>query len=79
MVGDIGGRFFDADGLQIAHPVNGRVIALDLEDFVKIPVRVVAAAGPSKVEAIAAALRGDLATVLVTDVATAHALLGDPP
>jgi DNA-binding transcriptional regulator LsrR (DeoR family) len=79
MAGDIGGRFFDGDGLQIAHPVNGRVIALDLEDFVKIPVRVVAAAGPSKVEAIAAALRGGLATVLVTDVATAHALLGDPP
>jgi lsr operon transcriptional repressor len=79
MVGDIGGRFFDGDGLQIAHEVNGRVIALDLEDFVKIPVRVVAAAGPSKVDAIAAALRGGLATVLVTDVDTAHALLGDPP
>jgi DNA-binding transcriptional regulator LsrR (DeoR family) len=79
MVGDIGGRFFDADGLQITHEVNGRVIALDLEDFVKIPVRVVAAAGPSKVAAIAAALRGALATVLVTDVDTAHALLGDPP
>jgi lsr operon transcriptional repressor len=79
MVGDIGGRFFDGDGQPIAHEVNGRVIALDLEDFVKIPVRVVAAAARSKVAAIAAALRGGLATVLVTDVDTAHALLGDPP
>jgi lsr operon transcriptional repressor len=79
MAGDIGGRFFDQDGLKITHTVNDRVIALDLEDFVKIPVRVVAAAGPSKVQAIAAALRGGLATVLVTDVDTAHALLGDPP
>jgi DNA-binding transcriptional regulator LsrR (DeoR family) len=77
MVGDIGGRFFDRNGLQIRHEVNGRVIALDLDEFVKVPVRVLAAAGPSKVEAIAAALRGGLATVLVTDVDTAHALIGD--
>jgi lsr operon transcriptional repressor len=77
MVGDIGGRFFDRNGLQIRHEVNDRVIALDLDEFVKVPVRVLAAAGPSKVEAIAAALRGGLATVLVTDVDTAHALIGD--
>ncbi len=77
MVGDIGGRFFDRNGLQISHDVNGRVIALDLEDFARVPVRVVAAAGPSKVEAIAAALRGGLVTVLVTDVDTARALAGD--
>ncbi len=76
MVGDIGGRFFDRDGLQIDHDVNRRVIALDLDEFGKIPVRVIAAAGPSKVEALRAALAGDLVTVLVTDVATAHALLG---
>ena len=78
MVGDIGGRFFDRNGVQIRHDVNGRVIALDLDDFVKVPVRVVAAAGPSKVEAIAAALRGGLVTVLVTDVGTAQALIEEP-
>jgi DNA-binding transcriptional regulator LsrR (DeoR family) len=77
MVGDIGGRFFDRNGLQIRHEVNGRVIALDLDDFVKVPARVLAAAGPSKVDAIAAALRGGLATVLVTDVDTANALIRD--
>jgi DNA-binding transcriptional regulator LsrR (DeoR family) len=79
MVGDIGGRFFDGEGLQIRHEVNGRVIALDLDDFVKVPVRVLAAGGPSKVEAIAAALRGSLATVLVTDVDTAQALIEAAP
>jgi len=77
MVGDIGGRFFDRNGLQIRDEVNGRVIALDLDDFVKIPSRVLAAGGPSKVDAIAAALRGGLATVLVTDVETARALIED--
>jgi len=77
MAGDISGRFFDRNGLQIRHEVNGRVIALDLDEFVKVPVRVLAAAGPSKVEAITAALRGRLATVLVTDLDTAHALIMD--
>src|SRR5215472_12742433 len=75
MVGDIGGRFFDRNGVQINHDINGRVVGIDLDDFVRIPVRVVAAAGPSKVEAIAAALRGGLVTVLVTDVETARALI----
>jgi DNA-binding transcriptional regulator LsrR (DeoR family) len=75
MVGDIGGRFFDQNGLQIDHDVNRRVIGLDLDEFAKIPVRVIAAAGASKVDALRAALTGGLVTVLVTDVATAHALL----
>jgi DNA-binding transcriptional regulator LsrR (DeoR family) len=76
MAGDIGGRFFDHNGMQIDHDINRRVIALDLDEFAKIPVRVVAAGGPSKVDALCAALRGGLVTVLVTDVGTAHALLG---
>lgn len=75
MVGDIGGRFFDHNGLQINQDVNRRVIALELDEFVKIPIRVIAAAGPSKVDALRAALAGRLATVLITDVGTAQALL----
>jgi DNA-binding transcriptional regulator LsrR (DeoR family) len=75
MAGDISGRFFDRNGLQIRHEVNGRVVALDLDEFVKVPTRVLAAAGPSKIDAIAAALRGGLATVLVTDVDTASTLI----
>lgn len=75
MVGDIGGRFFDCHGLQLDHDLNHRVIALDLDQFAKIPVRVIAAAGTSKVDALRAALAGHLATVLVTDIDTAQALL----
>jgi lsr operon transcriptional repressor len=75
MVGDIGGRFFDRNGLQIDQDVSRRVIVLELHEFVKIPIRVIAAAGPSKIEALHAAMVGRLATVLVTDVATAEALL----
>jgi lsr operon transcriptional repressor len=78
MAGDIGGRFFDTNGLEIDHDINRRVIGLALEEFVKIPVRVIAAAGPSKAEPLAAALRGGLVTVLVTDVSTARSLLRRP-
>jgi DNA-binding transcriptional regulator LsrR (DeoR family) len=38
-------------------------------------VRLVAAGGPSKTEALTAALRGGLITVLVTDVTTANTLI----
>jgi DNA-binding transcriptional regulator LsrR (DeoR family) len=75
MVGDIGGRFFDRSGSEIEHELNRRVIGLSLEEFRKIPVRLVAAGGPSKTEALTAALRGGLITVLVTDITTANALI----
>lgn len=75
MVGDIGGRFFDAGGIEIEHDMNRRVTGLGLEKFRRIPVRLVAAGGPSKIEALAAGLRGGLITVLVTDVVTAQALI----
>ena len=42
-----------------------------------IPVRVVAAGAPSKVEALTPALRAGLITVLVTDVETAHSIIKD--
>jgi DNA-binding transcriptional regulator LsrR (DeoR family) len=75
MVGDIGGRFYDARGVEIEHDMNRRVTGLGLEEFRGIPVRLVAAGGPSKIEALAAAVRGGLITVLVTDVTTAQALI----
>jgi DNA-binding transcriptional regulator LsrR (DeoR family) len=75
MAGDLGGRFFDKNGVEIEHDINRRVIGLALDEFMKIPVRVIAAGGPSKAEPLAAALRGGLVTVLVTDVSTARSIL----
>ena len=75
MAGDIGGRFFDQNGLEIEHDINRRVIGLAIDEFMKIPVRVIAAGGPSKAEPLTAALKGGLVTVLVTDVSTARSLL----
>jgi DNA-binding transcriptional regulator LsrR (DeoR family) len=77
-VGDIGARFFDANGQAVLHPLGGRVIGLSLEDFARIPTRLVAAAGSGKVLALRAALSAGLITVLVTDLDTANQLLGSP-
>ena len=43
-VGDIGLRFFDGDGQAVVHPVNDRIIGLDLAQIKRIP-RVVGVAG----------------------------------
>jgi lsr operon transcriptional repressor len=77
MVGDMCARFFDHDGQSVEHEVSGRVIGLSFEQLTRIPARVVAAGGASKLEALRATLRGGLATVLVTDATTARDLLAD--
>ncbi|HLI75424.1 MAG TPA: sugar-binding domain-containing protein [Acidobacteriaceae bacterium] len=75
VIGDIGGRYFDRRGLPVQSEIDARLIGLDLHQFKKIPNRVVAAGGPTKVEAVAAALRGSLVSVLVTDQETGMALV----
>ena len=75
MEGDICARFFDRNGRSIDHEVSRRVIGLGLDELQKIPSRVIAAGGPSKLDAVGAVLRGELATVLITDADTATQLL----
>ncbi|MDN3427344.1 sugar-binding transcriptional regulator [Microbacterium sp. APC 3898] len=73
--GDIGSRFYDAEGNQIQHPLNDLVIGLDLEEFKKIPQVVGIVEGAHKVESIRAALKGGYLDVLVIDDVTADLLL----
>jgi DNA-binding transcriptional regulator LsrR (DeoR family) len=76
-VGDVCLRFFDADGVPVASPLDERVIGLDLEQL-KRPRRTLAlAGGPRKFAAIQGALRGRFVNVLVTDRFTAERLAGD--
>ena len=74
-VGDINARFFDINGESIETERTALVLGPSLEEFKKIPVRVAAAAGPLKVDALRGALNGDLITSLITDEPTAQALL----
>ena len=75
-VGDVAGRFFGADGEPVEHEIDARVVGLTLAQIRAIALRIVAAGGAGKAEAIAAALHGRLPTVLVVDATTALRLLG---
>lgn len=87
-VGDILGYVLDADGALIEHEINRRVIGITLDDLRQVPNVILAAGGQHKVAIILAALRRGFVDTLVTDAATATALLaaadqddrtGEPP
>jgi DNA-binding transcriptional regulator LsrR (DeoR family) len=75
-VGDVLCHFIDAEGKVVDHPVNRRVVAVDLEDLRRVPRIVVAAGGRRKVAAIRAALKATGAGVLITEEGAARGLLG---
>jgi len=74
-VGDIAARYFDESGQPVDHPLDRRLIGLRLAEIAAIRSRVVAAGGPDKLPALEVLLRAGLATVLVTDAASAAALI----
>ncbi len=74
-VGVVAGRFLAADGAPVIDALDDRMIGLTLDQVARIADRVCVAAGVEKAEAIAATLVGGYATDLVTDAATARALL----
>jgi DNA-binding transcriptional regulator LsrR (DeoR family) len=74
-VGDMLFNFFDANGKLVDHPINERVMSVPLDIIKKVPVRVLAAGGASKVHALAGALKLLKPTVLITDEYTAKDVL----
>lgn len=76
-VGDMLGRYFDAQGVPISNPVSDRVIGLSLDEVARIPLSLVMAGGPEKVPVLVAAMRGRLFNVLITDAWTAEELLSE--
>ena len=74
-VGDVLFNFFDAGGQLVDHPINERVMSVPLDIIKKVPVRVMAAGGANKVQALAGALEMVKPTVLITDEYTAKDVL----
>lgn len=74
-VGNVLYNFFDAEGRLVGHPINDRIMSAPIATLCQAPERILASGGVSKV----AALRGAMAlirpTVVITDEATAAALL----
>jgi len=74
-VGDINSRFIDADGSVLNHPINNKVIGIELEHLRKIPNVVGVALGAHKADSILSALKGRYLSAFVTDEQTATELV----
>jgi deoxyribonucleoside regulator len=75
-VGEICGRFFDAEGNECNSRWRNRAISIELEHLKKIPQVIGVAAGSDRAPAVAAAMRGGLLKALLIDESGAQALMG---
>lgn len=74
-VGEIGGRFFDTDGVPVVTDLLQRTVSVPLEDIRSCAKTLLISSGASKHHATLAALRGKLARLLVCDIDCARWLL----
>jgi DNA-binding transcriptional regulator LsrR (DeoR family) len=74
-VGDVCSRFYDRDGAPLRFDGDDRLFAVQLDVLRRVPVVIAVAAGANKVESIVAGARGGYFTTLVTDPATAAAVV----
>ncbi|UCC53456.1 MAG: hypothetical protein JSV68_05695, partial [Anaerolineaceae bacterium] len=74
-VGDVSALHFDVDGNFSDTPFQDRLVGINADDLLAIPVRFGVAGGHAKIEAILGALRGGWVNQLVTDSSTAEAVL----
>jgi deoxyribonucleoside regulator len=74
-VGEIGGRFFTADGTIVDTELQDRTVSVALEDIQRCPSSVLLTGGAKKYQAALGALRGGFARFLVCDAACANWLL----
>ncbi|WP_229683106.1 sugar-binding transcriptional regulator [Virgibacillus oceani] len=75
VVGDISSKFFDANGQQVKHTLNDRVIGIDLHDLKNVKEVVAIANGVYKAYSITTALENNYLDVLITDDTTAKEIL----
>ncbi|WP_112324317.1 sugar-binding transcriptional regulator [Oceanibium sediminis] len=73
--GELLGHLIDGNGKLSDNALNSRLVALPPDELARIPVRIGIATGPDKVEPVTAALNGGYLNSLVTDEATAAAIL----
>ena len=74
-VGEVLVAPFDLGGRFVCPALRERVIALDARRLGRIPVSIAVAAGESKIRPVLGALRAGVIRTLVTDVATAEAVV----
>ena len=75
VVAHVCGHHLDAQGRHIHTDLCERTVCMEPERLHEIPMVIGVAAGPEKISAVRAVLRGDYISALVTDEPTARALL----
>lgn len=78
-VGDLLGRFLDRDGAEVRPDLADRTLGVELSLLARIPEKILAAAGPHKVEIIRAVAKRGLIDTLITDDVTAELLVEPSP
>lgn len=74
-VGDLLFHFYDKEGKIVDHEINQRIVSVEIEELLKIPVRILASGGQNKVNAMFGALSLVKPQVVITDEFTARSLL----
>jgi len=74
-VGDLLFHFYDSDGRLLDHPINQRVMSVDIDSLRRAPLRILTSGGPDKVAALLGAMRLVEPTVFITDEETARRML----
>ena len=69
-------NFLDEDGRSVAHPINERVMSVDLDTLKKAKHIVLSSGGAHRARAIRATIRRIGCNTLITDEAAARELLG---
>lgn len=77
-VGNVNLRFYDASGRPVDSSIDKLVIGMSLEQLGRAKRVIGIAGGAQKRDAIRGALNGRLVDVLITDTATAQALVSEP-
>ena len=77
-VGDVVGRYIDADGNIVDHELDGRTVGVSLEQLRSATVAIAVISGESKHAIARAVVASSLCSVFITDEATARAVLDYP-
>lgn len=73
--GEIGGQFFDINGVPHVGRPNDVAMSVALDEIRACPTSILMAGGAARHEAVLGAIRGGFVTVLVCDIECAHWLL----
>lgn len=74
-VGDLLFHFFNRNGDLVEHPVNDRVMSVEVDRLRRAPLRILTSGGQEKTEALLGAMHLVKPTVLITDEESARRML----